>query len=140
LAGGGPGREGEAGDHDGGDEAAGEGLEDAGDREAPGAPSRQRGGDLGGDRGDEDGPGDPHHHRQRVDEGASRDPVAVERVADLCCGGDVVREGPADVVPQRPGDAGHEGGEEDERPEPFGEVFEPGHVRVLALPWRCQLR
>lgn len=28
--------------------------------------------------------------------------------------------------------------EQHERPDAFGEVCEAGHVRVLALPWRCQ--
>jgi len=140
-----PGGKGEAGDDDCCDEASGERLEDAGDREAPGAPAGERGGDLGGDRGDKYRPGDPHHDRQDVDEGPPGDAVLGEHVADLTGGGDVVRERPADVVPQRPGDAGNEGSEEREGAEAFGEACGTGHVtglhvRVLAGPWRCRRR
>ena len=55
------------------------------------------------------------------------DALAVEGAADLGGAGNVVREGPADEVPQRPGDAGDQGGEQDEGGEALDDPNDAGH-------------
>jgi hypothetical protein len=132
---GGSGGERQAGDGHGGDEAAGERLEDPGEGEAAGATPREGGGDLCGQRGHERGPGEPDHHGEGVDEGLGRDAVVVEGPADQGGGGHVVREGPADEVPQRPRDPGYEGGEKGEGAEVPDDAVEAdeatgGHGRL----------
>ena len=131
----GPRRQGEAGDDDRGDEPPGDGLEDPGDREVGGVAAGERGGDLDREGGDEGGPGGPDHDGERVDEALGGDALAVEGPADLAGGGKVVRERPADEVPQRPGHAGHQADEHAEGGEPFDETGEAGHL-ILARPWR----
>ena len=123
--------EGEEGDQHGGDEPPGQGLEDAGQGQARGVLPGEGGGDLDGDRGDEDGPGEPDHHGQGVDEGLVGDAVAVEGATDLAGGGDVVREGPADEVPQRPRDAGDQDGQERQGGETLEDASDPGHGTAL---------
>jgi hypothetical protein len=93
------GGEGEAGDDDGGNESAGDGLEDPCDGEAGGVVAGECGGDLDGDRRHEGGPGDPDDDGEGVDEGLVGDALAVEGAADLGGGGNVVWKGPADEVP-----------------------------------------
>ncbi len=89
--------------------------------------SGEGGGDLDRQRGDQGGPGEPDHHGQGVDEGLGRDALAVEGAADLGGARHVVRERPADEVPQRPGDPAHEGGEQHQGAEPLGDANEPAH-------------
>ena len=55
------------------------------------------------------------------------DALAVEGPADLRRAGNVVWEGPADEVPQRPRDAADEGGEQHEGTETLGDAGEAGH-------------
>ena len=134
----GAGGEGEAGDDDRGDESPGDGLEDPGHREAGGVAAGECGGDLDGERDDQDGPGDPHDHGEGVDEGLGRDALAVEGPADLRGGGNVVREGPADEVPQRPRDAADQDGEQHEGAEAFDDAGDVGSWVRLARRWQCR--
>jgi hypothetical protein len=99
----------QTGDQDGGDQRAGERLKDTGERESPGVAAGNGGGDLGGEGNDQNGPRDPDHCGEGVDEGLRRDPLAVEGSANLGGGREVMREGPADEVPERPGNAGRQG-------------------------------
>jgi hypothetical protein len=108
----GPGCQRQDGDENGGDEPSGDRLEDPGNREPGGVPAGQSSGKLDDDGHDKHGPGDPNHHGESVDKGLIGDALLVQGVAYLSRGGQVVWEGPADEMPQRPGDPNHEAGEE----------------------------
>jgi hypothetical protein len=86
-------------------------LEHPGYREVGGVATGECGGHFDDERDDQDGPGDPDDHGESVDEGLIGDALAVEGSADLRRVGNVVREGPADEVPKRPGDGADEDGE-----------------------------
>jgi hypothetical protein len=121
------GGEGEAGDDDSGDESAGDGLEDPGNGKAGGVVPGECGGDLDSDRRHEGGPGDPDDDSEGIDEGLVGDALAVEGAADLVGAGNVVWEGPAHEVPERPGDAGDQGGEQHESGEALDDPDKAGH-------------
>ena len=61
------------------------------------------------------------------------------RARPTCDGaGNVVWEGPADEVPQRPGDADDQDDEQHEGSEALDDVDEAGHGLRLARRWRCR--
>ena len=100
-------------------------------------PAGQGGGDLNEEGGDEGGPAEPHHDGQGVDEGLGGNALTVERPAHLGGRGDVVRKGPADEVPERPGHPDYQAGEQGERSETFDQLRDLGHgfaCSAVAVP------